>query len=186
MREGMSPFGRAGSREGWDKLSEDDRRSIRHAFESAWEVPAVAAARDRAMHANTEMRDALMAAIKAIDPHAHGLLQQLRPEMPSLPMGMMKPPMPRPEDPDFPQSAINRLRMEMMGFVKPEHRDAAGKLHDKVMHSPEIVAATDALKKAEPSARMDAYKKLHETYKQAMEKAVSDSRKKAAAEKPQE
>ncbi len=141
------------------------------------------------MHANNEMREALMVAIKDIDPHAFELSQKLRTEMPSFQMGMMKPPLPRPEDPDFPQSAINRLRQEMMGFVKPEQRETAGKLHDKVMLAPEVVAAIEAIRKAEPSARMEAFKKLHETYKQAMERAVGEMRKKQAeksADKPED
>jgi uncharacterized membrane protein len=180
MRDGkQGPFGRPRN-DAWEKLSEEDKSSIRRAFESAWEQPAVTEARDRAMRANAEMREALMNAIEKIDPHAHKLIQTVRPEIPSMPMGMgmPKPQLPRTDDPDFPRAAINRLRMEMMGYAKPEHREAAEKLHLKVMLLPAVVTANEALIKASPEARMEAFKRLHEVYKTAVEAEITEAKHK--------
>ena len=180
MHDGkQGPFGRPHN-DAWEKLSEEDKRSIRRAFEAAWEQPAVAESRDRAMRANADMRAALMSAIEKIDPHAHKLIQDVRPEIPSMQMGMVKPPLPRPDDADFPRAAINRLRIEMMGYAKPEHREAAEKLHAKVMLLPAVIAANEAMIQAPPDARMEAYKKLHEVYKTAIETEIAEAKRKQA------
>ena len=86
--------------------------------------------------------------------------------------------MPKPEDPHFADAAIGRLAMELHNFSKPEHRDAARKLHATVMDSPAMVEAVKRLRAAPPGERIAIFKVMAEDYRKAVEQEVAQLREK--------
>jgi hypothetical protein len=60
--------------EGFERLTEEQKVRVREALGKAWGRPEVSEARDRMMKANEEMRDAIHAALKEIDPEMAMLL----------------------------------------------------------------------------------------------------------------
>lgn len=173
---GMSPFGRGpGHDSDFAKLSEPEKKKVRDAMEAAWKTAEVEAARERLMKANEDFRNTMRAAVEKVDPEAAKIMEKIRPPTPwDLIKDRVR--LPRPDDPKFVEAAIGRLGMELYTLSKPEHRDAARKLHERVMKEPGIVAAVEKMKNAAGEARMAAFKELAEVYKQQVEKEIKEIR----------
>ncbi len=166
--------------EGMDRLSEDEKKRLRSAVEKVWNNTEVAAARERIMKANEELRTTLREALQKSDPEVVPILEKVKSPMP-WEQHRNPPPLPRPEDPNFPRQATARLGFELMAFAKPEQREALRHLHEQVVELPEVKQAITKIQEAPAEGRMEAFKNLRDVYKQACEKAIADYRRKRAA-----
>ena len=175
---GRGHFGPPGGRDSdFAKLTEEERTQVRKALEEAWKTPEVESARDRLMKANEDFRKAMQSAVEKTDPAAAKILAKIRPPTPwDVVRDRVR--LPRPEDPKFVEAAVGRLAMELYNFAKPEHRDAARKLHDRVIEFPSVKSAIEAMRAAEPPKRMEAFKKLAEEYKKQVDAEVASLKKK--------
>lgn len=170
----MYPFGRGpGGPDApeFSKLSEPEKKKVREALDTAWRDKDVEVARDRVMKANEDFRKAMHAAVEKTDPEAAKILAKIRPPTP---WDILKDRvrMPPPEDPKFIEAAIMRVGMELYHTAKPEHRDAARRLHDRVLKHPDVVAAVEKMKVTAGEARMAAFKAFGEEYKRQVDAEV--------------
>ncbi len=167
--------------EGMDRLSEDEKKRLRSAVEKVWGNPEVAAARERIMKANEELRTTLREALQKSDPEVVPILEKVKSPVP-WEQHRSQPPLPRPDDPNFPRLATTRLGMEMMAFAKPEQREALRHLHERVVELPEVKQAIAKVQDAPPEGRMEAFKNLRDVYKHECERAIANFRKQRAGE----
>ncbi|MDB6137736.1 MAG: hypothetical protein JWO94_808 [Verrucomicrobiaceae bacterium] len=167
--------------EGMDRLSEDEKKRLRAAVEKVWENPEVAAARERIIKANAELRTTLREALQKSDPDVVAILEKVKSPAP-WEQHHSPPPMPRPEDPDFPRQATARLGFEMMSFARPEQREAFRHLHERVLEQPGVKQAISRLQEAPQDGRMEAFKNLRDVYKHECEGAIAEYRRKRAGE----
>lgn len=183
---GKGPFGHGPGRDDdFAKLTDEERTKVRQALENAWKTPEVEAARDRLMKANEDFRKAMQAAVEKSDPEAGRILTKIRPPTPwDIVRDRVR--LPKPEDPKFVEAAVARLAMELYNFAKPEHRDAARKLHERVIQLPPVVAAIEAMRSAPPEARMESFKKLAAEYKKQVDLEVAELKKKLPPRPPGE
>lgn len=160
---------------GWDQLTDDEKKKLRSALEKVWDAPEVSAAREKIMKATEEMRSTLREALQKNDPEAAKIMEKVK--MP-FPMQQHRgpPPLPKPEDPNFPRLAAMRLGFEMMAFAKPEQRDAFRHLHERVIELPPVKEAIKKLEAAPVGERLDAFKSLREVYKKECEREIADYR----------
>ncbi len=135
------------------------------------------------MKANEDFRKAMHAAVEKNDPEAAKILAKVRPPSP---WDMLKDRvrLPPPDDPKFVELAVLRVGMELYHMAKPEHREAARRLHDRVLKHPSVVAAIEAMKNASGEARMAAFKAFGEEYKKQVDAEVKDIRSKMASPLP--
>ncbi len=150
--------------DGFEKLSEAERGKVRAAFEKAWQRPEVIASRDVAMKANEELRNTLHKALKEIDPEVVGILEKIKPPFPMDQRGL--PEMPKPDSPEFGRMAAIRLGAEMMSVSKPERREETRRFHDRIVQLPRVKEALEKLEQLPPDQRMEAFKKLRDTYRE--------------------
>ena len=183
---GARPFGMGGAGpipggQGMDGLSEEEKNRLRSAVEKVWTNPEVAAAREKIMKANEELRATLREALKKSDPEVVPILEKAK-----TPFGWDQHRGPlhvlRPDDPDFAAQASARLGFEMMSLAKPEQRDALRHLHERVVELPSVKEAIATMKAAPVGERMEAFKKVREVYKHECETAISEFRRKHAGE----
>lgn len=171
-RDGRSGFGRGGDRDRMDAfrtMTDEERQRVRDAFEKAWQNPAVTAARERYQKANDEYRETLQKALKEADPVAVELLEKHKPK--GGPFGMM--PMPDPNDPEFVKKAVNRLGMELHALSRAENRRFPTKeIAEKVQADPAVKAGIEALEKAAPAGRLEAWGKLVSTLQEVARKEM--------------
>ncbi len=176
---------------GMEKLSEDEKKLMREAFSKAWSLPEVAAARERALHANEEMRRVLHDAMKQSDPKIAAVLEKMKPPFPIDQQGF--PELPKPDSPEFAKIASARLGAEMMSVARPGKHEDSRRFHDRIMQLPRIKEAFIKLDQTSPEARMEAFRKLRELYRQIAgeefakirdERAASEGIKKAPEPKP--
>ncbi len=151
--------------DGFDKLSETEKQKVRAAFEKAWQRPEVIESRDKALKANEEMRHALHAALKEIDPEVVGILEKIKPQFPMDQRGL--PEMPKPESPEFARMAAVRLGGEMLSISRPERRDETRRFHERILQLPRIKEALAKLNDLPPAERMEAFMRFRETYRDA-------------------
>lgn len=153
--------------EGFEKLSEDEKRRVREALGKAWGRPEVAAARDRLMAANEEMRRVINTAVMEIDPGVAKILHGIR--GPDGFPGRGEPPrLPPVEAEEFPTAVVQRLEAELLLFSPPERRDAARELHARLIAQPAIGEAVVRLKNARPGDRLSAMEDLRKVYREAV------------------
>jgi hypothetical protein len=167
--------------EGFEKLSEDQKRRVREALAKAWGRPEVAEARDRMMKANDDMRDAIHGALKEIDPEIATLLASMRGPESWGGRGEL-PKMPPPEAPEFPEAVVKRLEMEMLAFTPPERREEARKLHGVLLAQPEISAAVKKLNEVPVPERVMAMEGLRRVYREGVGRHASKFREKRERE----
>lgn len=183
--EGGRGFGFGGgpgrSGQGMEGLSEDEKKRLRTAVEKVWSNPEVAAARERIMKANEELRTTLREALQKSDPEVVPILEKVKSPVP-WEQHRNPPPLPRPEDPNFPRLATARLGFELMAFAKPEQREALRHLHEKVVELPEVKQAITKVQEAPAEGRMEAFKALRDVYKRECERAIADYRRKRGGE----
>lgn len=172
MMPGMS--GRPRGFDGFDKLSEDERAKVRAAFDKAWQRPEVIESRDKAMKANEEMRERLRKAVEEIDPQVAKILEKVKPSFPMDQNGL--PEMPKPESPEFARMAAIRLGAEMMSMARPERREETRRFHDRIMQLPRVKEAISRLEQLPPEQRMDAFRKLKDTYREVVGQEFSKMR----------
>jgi len=167
--------------QGMEGLTEDEKKRLRGAVEKVWGNAEVAAAREKIMKANEELRATLREALKKTDPEVVAILEKVK----TSPLAWDQhrgPPLPRPEDPDFPAQATARLGFEMMSFARPEQREAFRHLHDRVVELPAVKEAITKLKAAPHEGRIEAFKNLKDVYKRECEQAIETFRRRHAGE----
>jgi hypothetical protein len=151
--------------DGFEKLSEAEKRKVRAAFEKAWQRPEVIESRDKALRANEEMRSTLHQALKEIDPEAVAILEKIKPQFPMDQRGL--PEMPKPDSPEFARMAAIRLGAEMLSLSRPERRDETRHFHERLMQLPHVKEALAKLDQLPPDQRLAAFKKLRDIYREA-------------------
>ena len=166
--------------QGMENLSETEKKRLREAVEKVWSNPEVAAAREKIMKANEELRAALREAVKKNDPEVVAIMEKVKTQFP-WDQRRGPPPLPRSDDPDFPNQAIARLGLEMMTFAKPEQREAMRHLHERVLELPGVKDAVSKLRMASNEGRPEAFKALRDVYKHECEKAIEEFRRRRAA-----
>ena len=171
---GRSPGGRG---EAFEKLPEAEKKRVREALEKVWSRPEVMQARDRAMRAHDDFRNAIRVALKSIDPEAAAILERMRPPDRFDPRKL--PELPPADSPEFPQAAVRRLGAEFVTSSRPERRDEAQKLHERLIALPEVRQAISSVETAAGEARLDAWQKLREVYRHAMMHETSMHRQEA-------
>ncbi|HYF34384.1 MAG TPA: hypothetical protein VD994_03760 [Prosthecobacter sp.] len=167
---GMSGFSRPpGSRhDGFDQLPEAEKRRVREALDKVWVRPEVIQARDRAMKANEDFRDAIRVALQSIDPEAVKIMDRVRPPDHFDPRQMPK--LPPAESEDFPRVALQRMGMEFVGFVRPDRREEAKGVHERVIALPQLKEAYTKLQNSTGEARVQALKCLRDLYREEIGK----------------
>jgi hypothetical protein len=150
--------------DGFDKLSEAERQKVRTAFEKAWQRPEVIESRDKAMKANEEMREKLRDALKEIDPDVAAILEKVKPPFPTDQRGL--PEMPNPDSPEFGSMAAMRLGAEILSVARPERREDTRRFHERLMQMPRIREGLAKLDQLPPGERIEAFKKLRDTYRE--------------------
>ncbi len=150
--------------DGFEKLSDAEKRKVRAAFEKAWQRPEVIESRDQAMRANENLRTVLQQALKDIDPEVVGILEKIKPPFPMDQRGL--PEMPKPDSPEFGRMAAIRLGAEMLSIAKPERREETRRFHDRLMQLPQVREALEKLEQLPPDQRLEAFKKLRDTYRE--------------------
>ncbi len=168
--------------EGFDKLSEDQKRRVRDALGKAWGRPEVCAARDKMMAANEEMRQAINQALKEIDPEIAQILEKMRG-----PEGHGRrgepPRLPPVESEEFPDAVIRRLEAELLLFSPPERREAAREMHTRLLAMPTVRAAVEKLNAAPVGERLKAMEELRKLYRETVSEEfgkLRDSQKEPA------
>lgn len=167
--------------DGFEKLSEDEKQKVRAAFEKAWQRPEVVESRDKALKANEEMRNTLHAALKEIDPEVVSILEKIKPPFPVDQRGL--PEMPKPESPEFARMAAMRLGAEMLSMARPERRDETRRFHERIMQLPRVKEAFAKLDQLPPDQRIEAFKKLRETYREVVGQEFAKLRERGAETK---
>lgn len=162
--------------DGFEKLSEDEKKKVRSAFEKAWQRPEVIESRDKAMKANEDMRNTLHTALKEIDPEVVGILEKIKPPFPLDQRGL--PEMPKPDSPEFGRMAAIRLGAEMLSVARPERREETRYFHERLMQLPRVKEALVKLDALPPEERIEAFKKFRETYREVAGQEFSKLREK--------
>ena len=170
---------------GWDQLNEDEKKKLREAIDKVWDTAEVAASRDKIMKATEEMRTTLRTALEKSDPDAAKIMAKVKTPFP-WPSHRGPPPMPNPEDPNFPRMATMRLGFEMLSIAKPEQREAMRHLHERLVELPSVKDAAAKLEAAPISGRMEAFKMLRETYQKEREREIAEYRARRRDSAPEE
>lgn len=174
-KPGESRFPRTGGNmspvpmEGIERLPDEEKKRVRAAIDKAWTTPAVQEAKDRYFKANEEFRAAMRQALNEVDPEVVKILEKIKPQQPDQ---RSFPKLPPPTDNAFAKVALERLGMELMTFVRPENREKVRAIHVKVMQTPEVKTAVEALLAAPPEKKIEALGKLREVYRQAISKEL--------------
>lgn len=168
--------------EGFDKLSEDEKKRVRDALDKVWSRPEVIEAKDKAMRANEEMRDTVRDALTKIDPEAAAILAKTEPKDHFDPRDLPK--LPATDSPEYPKIMVQRLGMEMLSFSRPERREETRKLHDRVMEYPQVQAALTKVQGTTGEERVQAIQQLREEYRQAVGKEFQAARERRSKEGP--
>lgn len=170
---------------GWDQLNEDEKKKLREAIDKVWDTAEVTASRDKIMKATEEMRTTLRTALEKSDPDAAKIMAKVKTPFP-WPSHRGPPPMPNPEDPNFPRMATMRLGFEMLSIAKPEQREAMRHLHERLVELPSVKDAAAKLEAAPISGRMEAFKMLRETYQKEREREIAEYRARRRDSAPEE
>jgi len=160
---------------GWDQLSDAEKKTLRDAIDKVWDTAEVAASRDKIMKATEEMRSTLRTALEKSDPDAAKILAKVKTPFP-WPSHRGPPPMPNPEDPNFPRLAAMRLGFEMLSIAKPEQRDALRHLHERLVQLPSVKEAIANLDSAPVAGRMEAFKRLRDAYQKERDREIAEYR----------
>lgn len=160
---------------GFEKLSEEERKLMREAFEKAWKDPKVVEARDQALRANENVRRVLHDAISKEDPKVAALLEKMKPPFETDDRGF--PILPRPDSPDFVKVANARLGAEMMSMAKPGKQEDTRRFHERIMQLPRMKEAMAALETTPPAERLEALRNIRDLYRQLVGEEFARLRK---------
>lgn len=151
--------------EEYDRLPEEDKKRIREAMDRVWGRPEVIEARERTMKAHADLRDTIRASLEKSDPEVAALLKKIEPEDGYDPRQL--PPMPPVDSEEFPKAVAMRLGLEIMMFSRPERKEATRQFHEKIMASPAMQSALQALQASKGEARIQAAQDLRRTYRES-------------------
>jgi hypothetical protein len=154
-----------------EKLSEADRKRVRTALDQAFKDPEVEASRERWRKAGDELKSKLRRSLQNIDPEVVKLLEAAR------------PPLPKPEDPDFTSKIIDRLISDLQQTVKAEHREELRVMHQKILGDPQIAAAVTKLNTLPVAERIAAARALAANYRRLLEPQLTALRQREASRK---
>lgn len=160
---------------GFEKLTEDERKLMRDAFEKAWKDPKVIEARDQALRANENVRRVLHDTMSKDDPKVSALLEKMKPPFETDDRGF--PILPRPDSPDFVKVAEARLGAEMMSIAKPGKQDDTRRFHERIMQLPRLKEAFSSLETTPPGERLEALRKIRDLYRQLVGEEFARFRK---------
>jgi hypothetical protein len=149
---------------GFEKLSEEEKQTMREAFSKAWSDPAVVAARDEALKANEQVRRVLNETMKRHDPKVAAILDKMKPDYPVDDRGL--PLLPSPESPDFAKMALARLGAEALAVARPGRHEETRRFHERIIQHPRMKESAAALEKAAPGERIESFRKVRELYRQ--------------------
>lgn len=169
MNGGIRPPG------GFEKLTEEERKLMRDAFEKAWKDPKVIEARDQALRANENVRRVLHEAMSQGDSKVTALLEKMKPPFETDDRGF--PILPSPDSPDFVKVAEARLGAEMMSVAKPGKQDDSRRLHERIMQQPRMREAFARLIQTPPGERLESLRKVRDLYKQLVGEEFARFRK---------
>jgi hypothetical protein len=169
MSGGIRPPG------GFEKLSEEERKLMRDAFEKAWKDPKVIEARDQALRANENVRRVLHEAMSKDDAKVAALLEKMKPPFETDDRGF--PILPRPDSPDFVKVAAARLSAEMLSIAKPGKQEESRRLHEHIMQQPRMREAFVQLLNTPPVERLESLRKVRDLYKQLVGEEFARFRK---------
>ena len=177
---GIPGFGRPpGRNDGFDKLPEFEKKRVREALDKVWSRPEVLEARDRAMKANEDFRDAVRAALKAIDPEAVAIMDRVRPPDHFDPRQLPK--LPPPESDDFPRIALERMGLELQAYARPERREELKRVHERILALPRLKEAISQVQSAQGEARIAAIQTLRDIYRDEVGKEFQAARERRNA-----
>jgi hypothetical protein len=164
-----------GSRhDGFDQLPEAEKRRVREALEKVWSRPEVIEARDRAMKANEDFRDAIRLALHSIDPEAAKIMERVRPPDHFDPRQMPK--LPPTDSDEFPKVVLQRMGLEFIGYMRPERREEAKRVHERVIAMPHLKEAFQRLQDSRGEERVQALQALRDLYRQEVGRQFQWSR----------
>jgi hypothetical protein len=170
------------SMNGFEKLSEEERKRVRDAMDQAWQKPEMQAAKEKFMKASEEFRAALRVTLQGIDPEVVKLVEKVKPAVPwEMRSG---PPALRPEDPEFAKQAVARLGFELAAFGGPEKRDAMRRLHEHLVELPVVKEIILKLQAAPVGQRMEIFRALRETYRKEYDHQIDEYKKRHAPGEP--
>lgn len=149
---------------GFEKLSEEERKMMRGAFEKAWKNPEVIEARDKALRANEHVRRVLHEAMSKDDPKIAAILEKMKPPFPVDDRGF--PILPQPESPEFAKIAIERLSAEMMSVAKPGKHEETLRFHERIMQTPRMKEALTQLESTPTGGRIEFFRQIRDLYRQ--------------------
>lgn len=158
----------------FDKLPEADKKRVREALDKVWGRPEVMAARDKAMRANEEMRDAIRDSLTKIDPEAAAILAKVEPENHFDARNL--PRLPAPDEDNFPEILVRRMGLELLAFARPDRREETRRLHGKVLALPQVSAALDKVKSTRGEDRIQAVQQFRQQYREAIFKEFKEAR----------
>ncbi|MBL9130362.1 MAG: hypothetical protein JNG86_04135 [Verrucomicrobiaceae bacterium] len=150
--------------DGFEKLTEEEKKTMREAFSKAWSNPDVVAARDKALQANEQVRRVLHEAMKKNDPKVAAILERIKPAYPVDERGF--PLMPSPESPEFAKVAMARLDAEARAVSRPGRHEDGQRFHARIMENPRMKEAFEGLQNTVPGERVEAFRKIRELYRQ--------------------
>lgn len=153
------------------RLSEEERKRVREAFDKVWVRPEVEAARARLREANDEYRKAIDLALQAVDPEVVTILNKVRPAA---------FPLPERDDPEFARKMMLRLRVEgpFRGDARREE------LNEKVLKHPAVAELLTKLYEAGPEQRRRAWEEFREAYFRVLKELDQPSNPVEAEKKP--
>jgi hypothetical protein len=173
---GMPGFGKSpGRHDGFDQLPEPEKKRVRAALDKVWTRPEVLAARDRAMKANEDFRDAMRDALKAIDPEVVTIMERIRPPEQHFDPRKL-PPLPPPDSNEFPRVVLQRMGLELWGYARPDRREDTKKLHDRIVASPPLREAVTKVLATQGEARNAAMQNLRQVYRDEVNKEFQAAR----------
>lgn len=160
---------------GFDKLTEEEKKLMRDAFEKAWKDPKVIEARDKALRANENVRRVLHDTMSKENPGLAALLEKMKPPFETDDRGF--PILPRPDSPDFVKVAEARLGAEMMSMAKPGKQEDTRRFHERIMQLPRLKEAFTTLETTPPGERLEALRKIRDLYRQLVGEEFARFRK---------
>ncbi|MBK8038523.1 MAG: hypothetical protein IPK22_15540 [Verrucomicrobiaceae bacterium] len=169
MSGGIRPPG------GFEKLTEEERKLMRDAFEKAWKDPKVIEARDQALRANENVRRVLHEAMSKGDAKVTALLEKMKPPFETDDRGF--PILPSPDSPNFVNVAVARLSAEMMSVAKPGKQEDSHRLHERIVQHPRMKDALATLIQTPSGERLEYLRKVRDLYKQLVGEEFARFRK---------
>ncbi len=151
----------------YEKLPEEERKQIREALDRVWSRPEVMQAREKAMKAHGELRQAIRQELQKIDPKAAAILAKIEPQ-PRAEAGDWAAPLPALDSEDYPRQMLARFGREMIAFSKPERQEDAKRFHERISAMPTVQEAVKQAQALRGEERIQAIQKLRLLYRETV------------------